>query len=102
MKLGRAYECGVETSAPIETFLKRHLIEVNFGDMPFYYPLPEGYSAWRGAPLWVDVGSTDKTVKYALRIKSVGLASACSATRRWVILPAMVVTNELFSSARAC
>lgn len=43
IKLGRACRAEITSSAEMTALLDRKLIEVNFGDRPFAYALPDGY-----------------------------------------------------------
>ncbi len=41
---GRAYKGELSSSVSINPFLSSHLLDVNFGDRPFAYHMPDGYS----------------------------------------------------------
>lgn len=40
---GQRYRCGIETTVPVGPLLDAHQLQLNFGDAPFDYALPEGY-----------------------------------------------------------
>lgn len=43
IKLGRAYRAAVTSSVEMSDLLDHDLIQINFGDRPFAYSLPDGY-----------------------------------------------------------
>ncbi len=43
LKLGRPYDAGVESSVALGPLVRDGLVDVNFGERPFEYPVPNGY-----------------------------------------------------------
>jgi uncharacterized protein YecT (DUF1311 family) len=45
LKLGRPYQAKLSSSVSLTPYLDKNLVEVNFGQRPFTYALPDGYVA---------------------------------------------------------
>jgi uncharacterized protein YecT (DUF1311 family) len=43
LKLNRPYRCGMETTVPIAPLVDKGYLQVNFGEKPFVYSIPDGY-----------------------------------------------------------
>lgn len=43
LKLGRVYVCGIDSTALVAPLLKQGFLDVNLGERPFAYAMPDGY-----------------------------------------------------------
>jgi uncharacterized protein YecT (DUF1311 family) len=70
MKLGRSWQCGIYSTAILDTLLKKQYIDVNFGERPFIYKLPPGYKPFGSEPIWMFGGIGDKDMRLSFDYRS--------------------------------
>lgn len=43
LRLGRFYRCGVDSTTMVAPLVRNGYLDINFGEKPFFYQMPEGY-----------------------------------------------------------